>query len=136
MYLVDTSVWVHALRRAGNAAVGDLLKPIIVAGDAAITEWIVLELMTGLRGKERKESLLELLSPLRYLSLDSGGWQTSWENAVSLRRHGITPTAADCLIATVALVHGVELIHCDSDFEAMKRVLSLETVDWTAVAGS
>jgi len=42
-----------------------------------------------------------------------------------------SPTAADCLIATVAIRHNVVLLHCDADFEAMKEALPLKTLDWT-----
>jgi predicted nucleic acid-binding protein len=44
MYLVDTSVWIHALRPSGNNAIQSLLKPIIVEGDAAVTEWILIRI--------------------------------------------------------------------------------------------
>ena len=50
----------------------------------------------------------------------------------SLRRRDVSPAAADCLIATVALEHHVCLIHCDADFESMKTMLRLDTLDWTS----
>jgi len=49
-----------------------------------------------------------------------------------LRRNGISPTAADCLIATVAIKHQAVLVHCDSDFESMKPIIPLVTLDWTS----
>jgi len=59
MHLVDTSVWIHALRPSGSAAVRERLRPLILNGEVAVTEWILLELMTGLRSSEKKESLLQ-----------------------------------------------------------------------------
>lgn len=131
MYLVDTSVWIHALRPSGQTAIRSLLKPLIVNAETAITDWIILELMTGLRTSERQETLLQWLAPITRLSFDSPWWPFAWEHAARLRQQGVTPTAADCFIATVALQHDIPLIHCDEDFEAMKPVLPLQTLDWT-----
>ena len=75
MVLVDTSVWIHALRRTGSAAVRDLLRPLIVEDQAAITEWILLELMTGLSRSEQKEDLLRRFAPLTRLSFDAAWWE-------------------------------------------------------------
>ncbi|MGH7318652.1 MAG: type II toxin-antitoxin system VapC family toxin [Candidatus Rokuibacteriota bacterium] len=132
MYLVDTSVWIHALRPAGHPAVRSLLRPLIVRGETATTEWILLELMTGLRASERGETLLQWFAAVPRLSLEPSWWEQAWKHAARLRRHGISPAAADCLIATVAIRHAVTLIHCDADFETMKTALPLQTIDWTA----
>jgi len=131
MYLVDTSVWIHALRPSGNTTIQSLLKPIIVSGETAITEWILLELMTGLRTSEREDTLLERFSPVTRLSFESSWWERTWALAARIRKRGISPNAADCLIATVAMEHHVSLIHCDADFEAIRQHTSLQTIDWT-----
>ena len=131
MYLVDTSVWIHALRPAGHPIIRSLLKPLITNGETGLTEWVVLELMTGLRTNERKETLLRWLAPITRLPFDTTLWEQTWDHAARLRKQGISPTAADCFIATVAICHGVTLIHCDADFEAMKPTLPLHTQDWT-----
>ena len=131
MYLVDTSAWIHALRPAGHPTIRSLLKPFIARGETALTEWILLELMTGLRASERKETLLGWLDPVTRLSFDHSWWEQAWEHAARLRKRGVSPAAADCLIATVAIKHNVALIHCDADFEAMKPTLPLQTLNWT-----
>lgn len=131
MQLVDTSVWVHALRPGGRAAIRELLRPIIVSGEAAVTEWILLELMTGLRASEAPERLLRWFEPVPRLGFESVWWQRAWGHAARLRQRGVSPTASDTLIATVAIEHHVPLVHCDADFEAMRGVLPLQTVDWT-----
>jgi predicted nucleic acid-binding protein len=132
MYLVDTSVWIHALRPSGNPSVRSLLKPLIVSGNTAVTEWILLELMTGLLASERKETLLRWFAPVTRLSFQPSWWDYAWDHAARLRKRGVSPTAADCLIATVAIRHEVVLLHCDADFEAMKEALPLKTLDWTS----
>lgn len=129
MYLVDTSVWVHALRPGGQPGIKSRLRPLIIAGEAAVTEWSLLELITGLWKSESQETLLGWFEPIQ--RLDFRSWQQAWANAARLRRRGISVTAADCLIATVAIDHKVPLVHCDADFEQMKGVLPLTTEDWT-----
>jgi predicted nucleic acid-binding protein len=131
MYLVDTSVWIHALRPTGNTGIQAKLKPLIVNEQTAVTEWILLELMTGLVKSEQPASLLQWFTPVPRLSFNQEWWNTAWDLAGRLRRQGVTPSAADCLIATIAIKHQVTLIHCDSDFEAMKPILPLQTLDWT-----
>lgn len=131
MYLVDTSVWIHALRPSGNAEIQARLKPLIVNGQTSITEWVLLELMTGLVKSEQPSSLLEWFTPVPRLSFSPDWWNTAWDSAGRLRRQGVSPSASDCFIATIAMKHGVTLIHCDTDFEAMKPTLRLQTLDWT-----
>jgi hypothetical protein len=131
MYLVDTSVWIHALRPTGHAEIQARLKPLILNAQTSVMEWIILELMTGLAKSEQPASLLHWLAPVPRLPFHPDWWDTAWDFAGRLRKHGVSPSAADCLIATIAIKHHVTLIHCDTDFEAMTPILPLQTLDWT-----
>jgi predicted nucleic acid-binding protein len=131
MFLVDTSVWIHALRRTGCPAIRDLLRPLIVEDQTAITEWILLELMTGLSRSEQKDDLIRRFAPITNLSFEAAWWNQAWEYAACLRKRGISTTASDCFIATVALQHKVVLIHCHADFELIASILPLQTKDWS-----
>jgi hypothetical protein len=130
MNLVDTSVWIHALRPEGDPSIRSRLKPLIVGGETAVTEWIILELMTGLLAPERKETLLHWFDPITRLHFEPSWWEDAWDCAARLRKRGVSPTAADCFIATVAIKHQVTLVHCDTDFETMKPTIPLKTLDW------
>ena len=131
MYLVDTSVWIHVLRPRGNAAMQSQLRALVISGETAVTEWILLELMTGLSRSEGGQSLLEQFSAVARISFRPEWWVKSWALAAGLRKHGVSASAADCLIATVAMESSIPLIHSDADFEAMRRHSTLQTVDWT-----
>ena len=132
MYLVDSSIWIHAFRPAGNAEIQARLKPLIVEGQTAVTEWILLELMTGLVKSQQPSTLLQWFAPVPRLPFNpEWWWEIAWELAGSLGRHGVSPSAADCLIVTTGMKHEVTLIHCDTYFEAMKPTLRLQTLDWT-----
>ncbi|MBI3466500.1 MAG: PIN domain-containing protein [Planctomycetes bacterium] len=130
MYLVDTSVWVEFLRKSGTPEIQERLRPIIREDQAALTDWIILELMTGLRSAEKPSSLLKRLEPVSRLPFPDGGWKSAWDLAASLRKRGVTPSAADCFLATIAIHHSVELLHCDVDFEHIAEHCALKTVNW------
>ena len=133
MHLVDTSVWIEFLRPSGSPEIQRRLKPLIQTGTIALTEWIILELMTGLRTTEQAKALLAQLAPVHRLSLPEDGWPKAWDLAARLRKKGITPSAADCLIATVAATHAATLIHCDFDFELIAQPAGMKTINWIAL---
>jgi predicted nucleic acid-binding protein len=131
VHLVDTSVWVEFLGKSGSPAVQAQLRPLVLNADVALADWIVLELMTGLRATEKPTDLLQRLAPVDRLPFPPDGWSRAWDMASSLRRRGVTPSAADCYIATIAIAANVPLIHCDVDFAAIAKYTALRTADWT-----
>ena len=131
MYVVDASVWVEFLRPSGSRKIREDLGPLIRAGGVALTEWTILELMVGIRASESPASLLNRLAPVHRLSLPEDGWSRAWDLAGKLRKKAVTPSAADCLVATVAVSHGITLLHCDADFELIAKHSDLQTLDWT-----
>ena len=67
MVLVDTWVWIYALRPRGNAAIQGQLRTLVLSGETAVTDWILLELMTGLSKTEHARDLLDRFSPVECL---------------------------------------------------------------------
>jgi len=131
VYLVDTSVWVEALRASGSRRIREELEPLVRSGGVAVTDWIILELMVGIRSAEGSAALLKRLEPVARLALPEGGWTRAWNLAALLRKKAVSPSAANCLIATVAIAHGATLVHCDSDFELIaKHEQGLHTLNW------
>ena len=102
MYLVDTSVWIHALRPSGSSEIQTRLKPLITGGRTAVTDWILLELMTGLPKSQEPGALLDWFAPVPF---DPTWWNKAWNHAARLRKRGISPSAADCLIAMISMEH-------------------------------
>jgi len=88
--------------------------------------------MVGIRSAESSAALLKRLEPVTRLAITEGGWGRAWNLAALLRKKAVSPSAADCLIATVAVSHQATLLHCDSDFELIaKHEKDLHTLDWT-----
>ena len=133
MHLVDASIWIHVFRRQpkGRTRIQELLKPLVISGTTAITEWTILELMVGIRATEKIESVLTQFERPPRLDFPAEKWPQSWALASELRKRGFTPSAADCFISTIAISHNVPLLHCDRDFEQIAAHTDLKTIDWT-----
>jgi predicted nucleic acid-binding protein len=90
----------------------------------------MLEVLAGARDELHARALRRLLGRCAFLALEE---PSDHEVAASLyracRRGGATVRRLpDCLIAAVALRNGAELLHRDSDFDAIARHAPLATV--------
>lgn len=123
--LVDTSVWVEYLRGTGSPAaraLADLLRDR--PDDVAITEPVAMELLAGARPQSLAS--LELLvaglpvvgvEPLLDFPAAAGAYRAARAGGATVR------SLVDCLIAVVAVRHGVPLLHRDADFDVLAAVL-------------
>lgn len=87
----------------------------------AIAGPILIELIQGTRNREEKENLKDYVKGLRWLTVIDDHWYKSAELAFELRRKGITSSAVDTLIATLAIEYNCTLLHRDSDFDRIAR---------------
>ena len=124
MVLVDTSVWIDWLRATSTSSTVRL-SALLDEGEAAIAPVILQELLQGaasmlaLRTLRRRFSALPMLEPLR----DAVTHASAAELYARCRWAGITPRSPhDCLIAALAVEHGVPLLHDDQDFERIAQV--------------
>ena len=124
MVLVDTTVWIDLLRSGAGAPVSTL-KRLLEAGEAAIAPVILQELLQGASSREHFERLRRHFLALPLLEPKS---QAATQVAAAAlyarcRGQGITPRSPiDCLIAQLAIEHGVQLLHDDRDFESLAGV--------------
>ncbi len=120
MILVDSSAWIEFLR--------DTRSPVcervdeLLGGDIGTCEPVRMEILAGARDEKHLGDLRGLLASATLLSTVP----TDFEEAASLyrvcRQSGETPRKlVDCLIASIAIRHGVSVLHCDADFEVLAR---------------
>lgn len=131
MILVDTSVWIDRLRGVRTRAYARIGAAVAERpADVATTEPIQMELLCG-SGPHEFMKVQRLLSTLTVLSIEpSRDFVDAAAIYRSTRAMGRPVRAAnDCLIAAVALRHGVELWHKDSGFESIAAATSLRTTD-------
>lgn len=122
MKLVDTSSWVHQIRKRGNAAVRARVEALLTAGAAAWCPQVRLELWAGARSDHDRKILRDYERVLPELPITDAVWQLACDLADGARRAGISAGAGDLLIAACARHHSVELEHADADFEHFGRV--------------
>lgn len=120
MILVDTSVWVQALRR-GSSAEALHLKALLDADQVALCGPVRIELLGGASTAEIPR-LRRVLSALPVFLPTPETWKTleSWvEKSVRAgQRFGI----ADLLIAGLAAENDLEVWSLDADFARMARL--------------
>lgn len=129
MTLVDTSAWVEYLRATGSAT--HLLLHDLIDDDAPLhtTDVVIMEVLAGGRDADHVAKLRRLLALCEFLP--TKGLQDVEEAAAlyrRCRRAGETIRALnDCLISVVALRTDHDLLHADSDFDALARHSHLRT---------
>ena len=120
--LIDTSSWIEALRRQGDAAVRARVHALLIEGQAVWCDMVLLELWNGAMGEYEKKRLGELEQEMVCLPTTLGVWEKARSLARSCREQGVTAPAADLLIVACARVHNVEIEHLDAHFAAILRV--------------
>jgi predicted nucleic acid-binding protein len=122
--LVDSSVWIDLLRNQ-NAPQTTALRKLLETNDAALALVIYQEILQGAVSADRLVKLRGYFSTLPFL-LPTHPIKT-YEKAAELyancRFRGHTPRSPhDCLVARIAVEHGVRLLHDDRDFDALAAV--------------
>ena len=125
MIVVDSSVWIDAIRGADTPQV-TLLRKLDVDG-IAVLDVVVFEVLRGFR-TEAEAALHEAgFQAIGIVSASSAALATAAAaNYRLLRARGITiRSALDVLIATYCIESGLRLLHDDRDFDHFERHLGL-----------
>ena len=129
MIVVDSSVWISALRGVPNEATRKLISGIdtdqILVGDL-----ILLELLRGARTESEASRLERYLRPFTLVEmLNVPTAVKAAANYRLLRRRGITiRSSIDVIIGTFCIESGHSLLQNDRDFLPMAEHLGLELV--------
>ena len=120
MILVDTSVWVRALRAALNREAAGL-RTLLDADEVALATPVRIEILAGAPARDQPR-LRRLLSALPCWPPAPSTWRLveSWLEPIA--RAGERFGVVDLLIAAVAAEHEVEIWSLDRDFERMARL--------------
>lgn len=123
MIVVDTSAWIEFLRARESAVDLTLCRLLSEGAQLAVTEIVVLELLSGARsGPELEELRSRVLSfpvlPLRGLE----GYEAAADLFRSCRAGGEAPRSpTDCLVAVPAIEADATVLAADRDFEILAR---------------
>jgi hypothetical protein len=132
MILVDTSAWIEYLRATGSSAAIEVRRLLSDGrGQIAMCEPIAMEILCGATN-ETHTTLERLVNGLPSLAVDNAvDFRTAADIYRAARRAGKTIRSInDCLIAAVAIRHGARVVHCDTDFDVIAEMTSLETASF------
>lgn len=127
MILVDTSVWIDYLRGSKTRAIQTLDQMMHDEMPFAITGIVYQEILQGADSDKSYSRLTEYFGTQRFLHpIDPvESHALAAEIYMRCRHAGVTiRSTIDCLIAQIAIEHGVGLLHDDRDFLQMASVVS------------
>jgi hypothetical protein len=122
MVLVDSSVWIEALRRRGDIQVKLGVEGLIEVYEAQWCSPVRIEVIGGARLEERRR-LGEYFSVIPYRSTTERDWQNAAALAWRLRDHGLTVPWLDVLIAAIAIEDSVRLYTIDDHFRQISGIV-------------
>jgi hypothetical protein len=118
-FLVDTSVWSHALRRDEQSALPQVsaLRQALQGEEIVVTTGLVLqELLQGFTGPHARRDIIErfaalpLVHPNRQDHIDAADLRNR------CRRAGVQVGTIDALLAQLCIRHDLILLTTDNDF--------------------
>ena len=120
MVLVDSSVWIEALRREGRLDVKLALEGLLEAYEASWCGPVKLEVLGGARPKDRK--ILEYqFRCIPYFSMRDAAWDAAKNLAWRLRDRGCTAPWNDILIAALSVKTDSRIYAVDKHFDLMRE---------------
>ena len=122
MILVDTSSWIHMLRRDGDPATRARVEKALQSGEACWCPIVRLELWNGAGGNRAKKVIRDFERLLPELAITDPVWAEACDLARRARVAAVTIPATDLLIASCARHYSAELETVDSDFALLSKL--------------
>ena len=120
--LVDSSLWVHQLRKSGDPAKRDRVNALLESGEAAWCPAVRLELWRGVNNDAERNTLRRYKALLPDYEISADVWQRAIQLADRARASGVTVPLADLLIFSCARIHGLEVAHDDTHFDELTKL--------------
>ena len=120
--LVDSSLWVHQLRKSGDPAKRDRVNALLESGEAAWCPVVRLELWRGVTNDAERKTLRRYEALLPDYEISAEAWTQSMQLADRAWASGVTVPLADLLIFECAKTHGLEIAHDDTHFDELLKL--------------
>ena len=120
--LVDSSLWVHQLRRSGDPAKRERVNALLRSGLAGWCPPVRLELWRGVTNDAERKALRQYEAILPAYEISPAVWERAIRLAGRGRAAGVTVPLADLLIFACARVHRLDLAHDDGHFQQLERL--------------
>ena len=122
MILIETSSWIHALRRTGDGQIRGRVRRLVENGQAAWCAMVRLELWAGVGDEQERKVLSIFEGHIPDLRINEEVWEEACELAGRCRKAGKTAPSSDILIAACARHHGVEIESADAHFDFLMKL--------------
>ena len=127
MVIIDTSAWIEYLR-GGIPRIVKKVDQCLEQDLVGIGDLIYCEIMQGIHSPRERSQVSTLLLSLP--QFDMVGFSIAEKSAANyrlLRSKGVTVRKTiDVLIGTFCAENGLQIVHCDSDFDLMAKHIGLE----------
>lgn len=120
--LVDSSMWIHQLRKGGDPNKRDRVNALLEAGEAAWCPVVRLELWRGVTNDAERKTLRRYEALLPEYEITAETWERAIRIADRGRAAGVTAPLADLLIFACARLSEVEIAHDDEHFDALAKL--------------
>ena len=124
MTLVDTSAWIHSLRRDGDREIRERVAALLTAGGAAWCPLVRAELWNGARAGHERTVLRDLERDLVELPLTPDVWDVAYELARTARARGLTVPTTDIVVQACANHYGTGLLHAGGHYRHLGELAS------------
>ena len=129
MVIVDTTVWIDFFAGQESPHVAALESLVRNKDDICICGVILTEVLQGIHKEKEYKETKERFDSFIFLPMTHATFIKAADIYRSLRRKGITiRKPIDCMIASVAIEHDIQLLHNDRDFDPIEKHFSLKTV--------
>jgi len=129
--LADTSVWT----RRRNPHIAPWFAAAVADGQVAMTDMVALEILHAARNPDEYANVERSLHAMPWLAMTERVCRRALEVSGLLAARGHAHHRSvkhpDLFIAATAEVHGVELVHCDKDYDAIRH-LTRQPTRWAA----
>lgn len=127
--LVDTSVWLLALRSDAEATEPEVLElknALFGAGIVVTTGVVLQELLQGFAGAKTQTLIIERFAALPLLQPDRDDHIAAATLRNTCRKAGVRIGTVDALLAQLAIRHGLTLLTTDQDFTHAAKHCALQ----------
>ena len=121
MVIVDTSVWIPALK-SKDAPEKAEIRRLVLAREAAIVGIVLVEILRGAKDRGDFDELLDQLQAAVILDDDEESWLLASQILFDLRRSGQSIPMPDAVIAAHAILGDHSLYTSDQHFQRIPSV--------------
>ena len=126
LYLIDTSVWIFALRTKYIPKIKSYVERLIDEDKIVINPIVKLELLAGTKTKNEFSRLKLRLDALQEIPIDQEIWEESQNITFGLRRKGLKIPTIDIIILSCAKINKITLVHMDKHFDLAGKILPIK----------